>query len=334
MRDQPLNLCGNCGRDADVHGPDGRCFLGGEELFEASRFRPSIGITTRVLMDEQYRVWANELGHADPLVGEEGRPYWRPSSLGYCLRRQTMWRRGIPETRVESEKDEADKLRRFAWGRMIETKLVETYELAGVLISQQVTLFDDDLEIRGNADALWGGIVQTELPARAKYWEPDYAWAVRSLRSRIDALAEQERLPITLEEVKSTHSFAVRKAYKEGPRIDYVAQSGAYFLLARLHPEQIPGGHLDRFELTVIGRDAVRPLCFEVDEGDVRLAEDRIGTLNDFWRRGELPPCTCGQTESILWERNYCPYPNEKGDGCCDTSLADLLEQSLERIVR
>lgn len=336
MKDAELNRCEACGHDADQHGPDGRC-LNVPDLWEActcERFIPSHQVTTRVLMDAQYRVFAELLDeHPDPMIGDEGRPYWRPSMLGMCLRRQVLWRRGVPETRIEAPEDTADKLRRFAWGRALERKFLECFELAGVLIAPQVHLVDEDLEIQGSADILWGGIPRVDLPERSKWWSAEYSWAIRTYRGALQEILADRPIPVTLTEVKSTHSHAVRKAYKEGPRIDYRCQLGCYGLIADRHPEQVPaGGGIDRFELVVVGRDAVRPLCFGLTGFDRELAHGRLIQLGNYWRAGSLPPCTCGHTEGLTWETKYCPFQNpEDPSECCQTTLLDRLEASVDR---
>ncbi len=335
---EDLNLCARpgCGHSADIHAPGGACT--NQPTLEdppcyCEAFQPQHRITTRVLMDAQYRTWEQWLGHQDPPVGENGRAYWRPSIIGYCARKNVMWRRGVPATRVEDPEDEKDKLRRFAWGNMLEKKIVETYELAGVLIARQTTLEDIDLQVEGKSDALWGGLVRQELPERARFWEADYAYAVRAFRTLVDELAEGNIVPVTMTEIKTTHSHAVRKTYKEGPRIDHRIQSGCYLLISRRHPEQLPTNGFDRYELTIVGRDAVRPICFSVSERDAQLAGERLTFLNDHWRAGTLPPCTCGTTKGLEWETKYCDYLDpDDPSSCCGSSLLDKLEASVQLV--
>ncbi len=338
MKDVDLNRCQSCGHDADTHGPGGQCsnrpnLL--EDPCTCETFIPAHRITTRVLSDAWYRTVAAYLDeHPDPPAGPDGRPYWRPSMLGYCLRRQVLWRRGVPDTRVEDPNDESDKLRRFAWGRELEKKFAEQLELSGLLISRQVHLADEDLAVQGSADLLWGGQPQRELPDRSRYWSPEYVWAVQSYREEVGGLTQDRSVPVTLTEIKSTHSHNVRKAYKEGPRFDYRCQLGSYGLVAHRHPEQLPSYDVDRFELVVVGRDAVRPLCFGLTGTDIRMAEDRLGTLNEWWRSGDLPPCTCDSLEEITFlQSRYCPYQDPQNPSeCCQTTLLDRLEASVARV--
>lgn len=282
----------------------------------------------RTVMDIHDRVWNQLMGYGSPEPGEEGRPYWRPSSLGYCLRRQYLFRAGIAETRVESEADEADKQRRFAWGRDLEDHIKERMFRAGLLIADGTTLEDPDLECKGHMDFMWGGIVAAELPERAKWWSPQYRWAVLTVREKVDEVLE-EPIPVTGTELKTTHSHAIRKMFEEGPRFDYRCQAGAYWLMAQRHPEQLPAP-MERFEIVVVGRDAVHPLRFEASQHDAELALKRLEQLNEAWHRKEPPACTCGQADGMAWETKYCPYPNEDGDGCCGSTLLDLLQASVE----
>jgi len=288
------------------------------------------GVTLRTVWDLYNQVSSELLGHMDPPVGENGRPHWRASMNGYCLRRQYMWRQGVPDTRAETEEQCIDKERRFAAGNRVERELVDAIELAGVLIARQVSLSDPELHVTGSADVLWGGAVQRELPDRSKWWDPDYTWAIRELRARADRLVGVP-LPLTLTEIKSTHSYAVRKMYKEGPRFDFRCQAGTYWLMASDHPEQLPSGGLDRVEIAVVGRDAVKPLIFGVTRRDVDLARSRLEALNKAWDERKPPPCTCGQEAGMSWEQGYCPYLDpEDPSRCCGMGLLDRLTASVE----
>ena len=341
-------LCLRCGHQDRLHDDKGGVCAGTMPMFDfdpergyietgegwmcgcSGFLRAGAEISVSTVMFTHDLVWSQLMGHGDPDPGEHNdRGYWRPSSLGACLRRQYLWRSGVPATRVEDEREVVERERKFAWGRDLEDHVADRMERAGLLISRQASLSDDDLRLKGNMDFIWGGGIALTLPERSKYWSPRYRWAVLTVRSKLDEIVD-EYLPITGVEIKSTHSWAIRKAYDEGPRFDWRCQAGAYWLMAQRHPEQLPVS-LDRFQIVAIGRDAVHPLTFEASDAEAQLASDRVGALNDYWRRQEQPPCTCATGEIGYDQSRYCPYPNADGDGCCGSNLFDLLEQSVQR---
>lgn len=301
-----------------------------------SREKGEDRITSRRILEAWSGVRSEILGHSGPPVGDKGRKHWRPSALGNCYRAQVMWRRGVPPRQKEQTPEEiADREKRFEWGRQLEQFYVEAIELSGLLISPQVTLTDLDLEVEGHLDAMWGGVLQSELPQRSRYWSPEYAWAVRTLRGRVMEMASGDITPITGTEVKSTHSYAVRMARKEGMRFGHRMQIASYKLMADRHPEQLPVP-IERFELALVGRDYVNPLIFGITRNDAAEALERIEKLNQLWRDGELPDCTCLEgPESPTYvgyqQAKYCQFQNEDGDGCCNWRLLDQLERSVEK---
>lgn len=313
-----------CGHLPDVHEQAGACFAQGG--CACTGYAPPISgpVTVRTLMDLRAATWSELLGHADRPPGEEGRPSWRASMLGYCMRRQCMWRAGLPETRAETAEEATDKERRFAWGRHMEDRVVEDIELSGLLIARQIQCSDRDLEIEGNMDALMGGEMQP-LPERRKWWTPEYQYAVGTLRERVEALLAGSLEPIGLE-VKSTSSWVVRKMHDEGPRFDHRMQAGAYLACALASPESMPVP-FERVQLVVVGRDAVRPLVADVVAADAEEARDRLGTLTEAWYSGDWPECTCGVTEGITWEQKFCPYldPDDPSE-CCGRTMLQKLE--------
>jgi hypothetical protein len=281
------------------------------------------GVST--VMDIHDAAWSELMGREDPFPASQGRPYWRPSSLGYCMRRQFLWRSGVPETRVDE--DTTERERKFAWGRDIENHVRERMFRAGLLIESSVEVVDETLAVRGQIDFVWGGVVANDLPERADRWSAPYRWAILTIRERVAAELDGP-LPITGTELKSTTGYSVSKMVKEGPRFDYRVQAGVYFALAQRHPEQftVP---LDQFEIVVVGRDAVRPIRFGATQEDVDLALERVDALNTAWEAQWAPPCTCGQTEGLGWEQKYCPYATGE-DECCGDTLLDKLERSVE----
>jgi hypothetical protein len=332
-RDEPFCAQPACGHPQSLHVDGGGCSgTSGDDSvgwmfcmcsgFVAAR---SGLVTTRLLSDLWAHVQVEFLGHLDRPVGPEGRPYWRASKVGYCLRSQCLWRAGVKPTRIEDPDQQADKERRFEWGHRMERHVVLTYERAGLLVVEQLPLTDQNLSVEGHADAVYGGVPTPDLPSRSRWWEPDFVWAVQTFRSRV-AQTVNGPIPITGVEVKSTHGGAVKKMLKEGARFDHRMQSGTYKLIAARHPEQMPVP-LERFELVVVGRDAVRPLIYSVTDADARQAEDRLGNLNEAWTTGSWPNCDCGRVPGMEWLAKYCDY-GSGGDGCCGQGLLELLEAS------
>jgi hypothetical protein len=328
-----------CGHDRSSH-KDGEGACGGVagnevEGFsfclcqEFSEFAAS-KVNVRALMEARARVWSETLGHLDPPAGEHGRPYWRSSRLGYCMRAQILWRSGMAPTYEEPEERRTASEARFEYGHQMEAHVIESIELAGFLISQQIALVDPELAVAGHMDAVYGGVQRFELPSRSRFWDPQYTWAVRTLWDRAGAYTGGEAVPVTGLEVKSTNSRAVSGMRKKGARYDHRIQAGAYWLMAKRHPEQLPAPELERFELAVIGRDYVSPVIYHLNRHDVGEAEERIGLLNEAWTSGKWPLCECSQEGEMGWQRKWCSYLDpEDPSGCCGQGLLELLEASL-----
>lgn len=294
-------------------------------------------LTLANVLDTQATVWSETLGHSDPPVGSEGRAYWRASNLGYCERRQVLWRGGVAPTRIESDDEQRDKVRRFSWGNDLHAHLVERVELSGLLIAAEAPLFDKALALSGTMDLVWGGRVWPDLPARAQFWTPEYVWAVRELRARLMEQIGDRPIPVTVTEIKTTSKWAVEKLHRDGPRIDHRMQLAAYALLARRNVEQLSLPEApERYIITVVGRDAVQPFEFGLPPHDVEDALAKVERLNAAWRSGNWPVCTCGTTPSIEWEQRYCPFADpDDPAACCGFGLLERLEASIaERLNR
>lgn len=287
-------------------------------------------ITTRDILEIRNATWSIYLGHSDPAPGDDGRPYFRVSGLAFCPVSNLLWRAGVPPTKVESERDRAQRQGRYERGNRIEREVLDAYRLAGVLLDSQVPLWDEDLEIKGHADAVWGGPWQREPQARSVYWTPKYREAVLVLQQTLEARAAADRLPITLAEVKSTSEWAIRKMRKEGPAPWYRAQIAGYRLLATLHPEQVQARQIDRWEFVVLDPDGGLPIIFEAERADVDQVEERIGVLVEAWHSGNWPVCSCGSTPGMEWEAKRCNYLNpDDTTECCGNTLLDRLEASV-----
>jgi hypothetical protein len=282
-------------------------------------------------------VWNEFLGYPDPPVLADGRAYWRPSSLGKCMRAQILWRTGVPYSRIETPAKKADSEQRFDIGNRLEDQTRDRIRLAGLLIASGWHVTDLDLEVQGNIDIIWGGIVGPE-PDRIMWWSDDYKAAVRELRRRIaEQILARGPVLITHTEVKSTSAWTIGQMAGEPPRIDYRAQAGCYRLLTTLHPEQLPMPvEIERHEVCVIAREGGRPLLLEITEADAEFARERLEELNAHWKAGTQPDCTCGVTPGIEWERKFCNYGGLDGSVCCgsDDQLERVLAASIEATQR
>jgi hypothetical protein len=256
--------------------------------------------------------------------GNTPRAHFRASMLGRCMVAHLTWRAGVPSPRVI----DAESRQRMDAGNTYEDGVRIRLDRMGLLLGKQIPLSDDQLDVTGTVDLIWGGAVQ-EVP----WWWPIYRdplWVdfVRFLRGRV---ADAGARPVTITEVKSIGGYGFRNASKDG-RWDHQLQLAAYYLLATRHPEDLPGPDPDRYEILLINRDngAHRPIPLvraRVDE-----AEERLGALREAWTTGKWPECSCETSfENLGWlESKYCSYPNEDGDGCCGSTLLSRLEASIK----
>jgi hypothetical protein len=257
--------------------------------------------------------------------GNSPRPHFRASMLGRCMVAHLTWRAGVPSPRVI---DAASRARMDA-GNTYEDGVRVRLDRMGLLLGKQIALSDDELDVTGTIDLMWGGEVQ-EVPW---WWQTyrDAMWVdfLRFLRGRV---LERGPFPVTIAEVKTTGGYGFRNADKDG-RWDHQLQLGAYRLLAERHPEELPGPLPDRYEILLINRDNGAHRDIPLLKERVDEAVDRLGLLREAWTTGKWPECTCETSiEKLGWlESKYCQYPNADGDGCCGTNLLARLEQSVER---
>jgi hypothetical protein len=267
-----------------------------------------------------------EMFHEEPPVNAEGlRPKesWRCSSLGRCMRFQVLERSGRPKPAIDAR------------GRRvmdIGSQLHWIYGLEkarfGLLLGKEIAVADPELSLTGHLDILWGGPVQ-DIPDKWRlYRKPDWIFFLEELRRR-----ERERwgdaAPVTIDELKTVSGWGFSNLGKDG-RTDYQFQLAGYDILARRHPDAMPAAH-ERAQVVVFNRESGATREIAMKPSWVSAAEERLGQLNEAWTTGNWPICTCGTgPEDMLWQRNYCAFQNESGDGCCDTSLLDLLEASIE----
>lgn len=261
------------------------------------------------------------------------RDSWSASSLGYCLRRQVLERRGVPPFTEPDEKTQ----RMFAWGDQLHKWVRTVYARCGLLVAQEVVVTDERRNIRGHIDAIITTDPEDEPPADlADAWSDEWVEFIRWLRGeyrKANLEAEGEELARLTRgqavggdpkliglELKSQHSAAMKLRMAENrPMPHHEMQLAAYALMAQTTPpvELRDGRVLDLREVedwrfVYIGRDAFGVLTFGLTVAMVEAADARIDELNAWWESGKLPPCTCDDT----WEGSYCIY-REFGSGCC-----------------
>jgi hypothetical protein len=237
---------------------------------------------------------------------------WYASNLGYCLRRQFLERAGVP-TRKESQP------KRQLWvGRSLEASLISRLRLAGLLISDQLHLVDEERSCSGYLDFVWGGEPYDYLEYEEGEVSAQWSNFIQTYRDEIRALYKaQMPLPNTAVELKTAAQYSAEKMASEGPMFHHKMQGAFYRIVAEAYPEQLPEGvSIDRFQLVILAKSDAKMLVFPILDVHVEQANERLDELTSYWP-DTVPPCTCGRT--IKWERDYCPY--KAGESCCNENL-------------
>jgi hypothetical protein len=268
---------------------------------------------------------------------QKDNPTWRASSLGNCLRAQTLQRRGVPSMRTFDEKT----IRTFAWGDEVHKFVRKVFWRMGLVIAEEPLLEDPARDCVGHADLIWtpAGFTQADDDAKREGWSDDWNVFLDAIRNlwaeELYGLYEGRDYPnITLGmELKSAHSFAMKRMFSEGPYEHHKVQAGAYKLMAQTTPadanaQRWPGLVLAdavRWTLTYVGKDSVGVLSYEVEDEWVERAEKRLDDLNRFWKAHSLPPCTC-----VDWQVKYCDYA--EGTTCCGRNLKGRVARAIRKV--
>jgi CRISPR/Cas system-associated exonuclease Cas4 (RecB family) len=257
---------------------------------------------------------------------QDANPTWRASSLGNCLRQQTLARRGIPGTRSIDAKTQ----RAFAWGDEVHKFIRKVYWRLGVVIDEETELKSEDLHIVGHSDLIWtpGGFTRPdEEDTRAK-WSDDWNIFLTALRTLyLEEVGNFATVPLDEvigSEFKSAHSMAMKRMLNDGPHEHHKAQVAAYYLMAKEHPDALISS-AERWFLTYVGKDSVGTLSFEMEDAWVEDAQQRLHDLNRFWSGGVLPPCSCQG-----WQVDYCTYA--EGTLCCGRNLKGQVARALRKV--
>ena len=241
---------------------------------------------------------------------------WRASSLGYCPRRQMYERLAIRKPEYD-----AKTLRTFAYGDMVHDWLKAIFRRSGLLLAEEGTLSWPAQSIKGHYDVLLGASpepVDSIPPDVAADWSPEWIAWLGVLREQMSQVLGPQPHGVTLGEIKSMHSRAIKYAYEGGPQKAHTYQLAAYWLMVKNDPTQMPAVP-DTARLIYVGKDSSGILDFGLEAEWIDRASERLALLNDAWRRWALPPCICGQEGEL--PAKYCAYYDEQAKTCCDPAL-------------
>jgi hypothetical protein len=255
---------------------------------------------------------------------------WRSSGLGYCLRKQTYARLGVPAFR----EFDAVTLRTFSYGDMIHDWLKGIYRDAGLLIEEEGGLTLPGRGVTGHYDMLTGG-----EPQHSDDLLPDSPDEHLHLFTVREALRRHLNGPqaVSIDEIKSTSEWGMKARRKEGPQFAHKMQVGAYMLMANADPTQLPAVPTTGRVIYVSKDSKSDILEFELEGSWVEQVDQIIDELNAHWAAGTLPPCTCEG-----WSVGYCDYlkPSARtflgkpkkditgGVDCCAPELFDEHKES------
>ena len=236
---------------------------------------------------------------------------WTAGNLGYCLRRQWLERAGV-------EAVEDYPLRTFWIGDLIQTGYERMMSNAGLLITSELHLVDEDLELSGYVDMIWGGKIPQGLFEHEESYKPEWQDFLLGYRELLNTAYEGRTFPITGDELKTANDYSARKMQQEGAGFHHKMQAASYGLMLDRNPRALET-QVDRWRLSVIDKSDGLMNVFEIREAHSQQAEERVRSLGEYWRERALPPCTCGV--DISWEKNYCKYRD--ANGCCDPHLVE-----------
>jgi hypothetical protein len=251
---------------------------------------------------------------------------WRASGIGYCPRRQYLHRAGVPPLKPDME---AAQRRTLAWGDSIHYFMKNITRRAGLFIAEEVKMKDEVLDITGTCDLLWGGELQPYVKRdNPNHWD-DFLEAFR--RSIYESYGEQ--VPVILTELKSAKTYAIEKAQEHGAKEvngAYHEQLATYFILASMHPDQLPV-EPDVFRLTLIGKETADVVSFGLQQSAIDRVWWKLEELAKAWNGQAQPQCTCWQDgpprkkKPFPWTVEYCDYFDGEKD-CCHAMLLEAAE--------
>lgn len=197
--------------------------------------------------------------------------YWSASSAGYCMRKLVFERLGVPKT-----KEDDPRLQRvFSAGHAFHSWIQGITKEAGISVAQELELQDEKLMIRGHFD---------------------------------DLIKTEKGLILYDYKTANSKSFGYKKELSHFHRM----QVGTYLYMLR---KKIAIGKeykdLSEGRVLILEKDTLRTKEFQV-MWDKQLGIDVYNfwsTLNGYWERNDLPPCTCADYEGgFMAKEQYNDY--------------------------
>ncbi len=244
---------------------------------------------------------------------------FRASSMGYCARRQVLERGGVERT----EGFDAKTLRIFSAGDAFHWWLRLMIERAGLLVAEEVNLYDEEWGVSGHVDGIWGGPIQPIFPETLENAKPRWTRFLEHLRNEIEG-RWGGRLPVTGIEIKSANGRSMKRTFDQGHASEsHAAQIATYYLLANRNPDQMPAMP-ERWDVVMLGKEFLGILEWPLRDEDIAATEAKIELLRHSWSNREVPPCTC--TEEFNGKGPlYCAY-KEPGGTCCSDVLVEAVD--------
>lgn len=230
--------------------------------------------------------------------------YWPASSAGYCMRLNILKRLDIPAV-PEIAEDQARTTRVFESGHVFHEWIQRITKDAGLSIAQELELQDEDLMVRGHFDDLvlipgWSekvlGITE-EILENNRLGKPN-------------TVVTRDNSKLILYDYKTANSQAFN--YKRDEMGYYhKMQLGTYmYMLRKLTPQIIDGyigDHADMSQYHSLIQNLTEARILTISKDDLRLREQQLfwsedlekqvvaywRSLQDFWDKKTLPPCTC-----------------------------------------
>lgn len=232
-----------------------------------------------------------------------GNMLWRGSEIGMCLRRQMLRARDTERT----VGFDALSLRRFAVGDITGWWLKRVFEDLGILVGDEIGVYDETLRAGGNIDLVIGGPIQPVVELEG--WRLDLTMNVRETLRDVYG----DVLPLIGVELKTKNSRSFWYAKKNNKPVagDHQLQQAAFYrLLNECAPTPMP---IERWIVASVSKDDMTIAEDGVHRGHVAAVEDRLRILNEHYDAGTWPPCECVGT----WQENYCPYAHPDEGVCC-----------------
>lgn len=218
--------------------------------------------------------------------------YWSASSAGYCMRLVMMRRLGVPK--VPELEDNATQTRIFEAGHIFHEWLQRITKDAGLSIASEVELQDEDLMIRGHFDDL-------VLVTDGYFGEPE------KIGTPEPAITPKQHL--ILYDYKTAHSASFKfKQMQTSIGHYHKMQLGTYMYMLRKDNGNsiLWTPQFESVDINEVGKLSEARIL-SISKDDLRMDEKQLlwspalekqvyeywATLNGYWKKKELPRCTC-----------------------------------------